>query len=370
MPAAALLEVRDRRAEDGVRLVVGLAEGVAVPDLLGDHREPEQPEHLVEPPLLGRDLETGPAGVVVDDLPPGPHPRRGRGLAPELLEELVVTRLDPVGQRAAEIHQRVADGRHLPVEDAGHPQLARATGRGCRSGSRCGSGTARGRRAGAAASQPVTGDQSPRSSVAARASRSVHPPTWRATYPSPRFSSDSAGIAATSTAWRSTSTSHAAAAERGHVVGRRLETQAPPGDRALEPLHHVELRADDRLVATEPDHGGDVREDGGERRLDVVLAAHVVGAPGLRAGRGAAQDEVAARGTSAGTSGSRRRRGTAGPRGCRPGRTPARARAATPRPPRRRTRPPRGPGGSRRGCSHVLAASRCSLFAWARIIRS
>ena len=47
------LEVADGRPEDGVRLVGGLPVEVAVPDLLGDHRQPEQPEHLVEAPLSG-----------------------------------------------------------------------------------------------------------------------------------------------------------------------------------------------------------------------------------------------------------------------------------------------------------------------------
>ena len=204
-----------------------------------------------------------------------------------------------------------------------------------------------------ASSQPVTGDQSPRSSVAARASRSVQPPTWRATYPSPRFSAASAGIADTSTACRSTSTSQARPQSVATSLGRRLETQAPPGDRALQPLHHVELRADHRLVAAEPDHGGDVREDRRERRLDVVLAAHVVGALGLRTGRRAAQDEVAG--------GVRQQvgqvRGAAGELADLGGADQVVRRRVLAQPGRdrrrRRTRPPRGPAGSRRGCSCV-----------------
>ena len=70
-PGAALVEVARRPAGTRVGLVGGLAVVVAVVDLLGDHGEPEQPEHLVEPPLLRADRQAGPRGVVLDDLARG-----------------------------------------------------------------------------------------------------------------------------------------------------------------------------------------------------------------------------------------------------------------------------------------------------------
>ena len=91
------------------------------------------------------------------------------GCRRNVLEELVVVGLDPVGQRAAEVHQRVADRRHLPVEDAGAP-AGRSSGSSTRLSKRkslwirhwpTSAGWC-------ASSQAVTSLQSPRSSVAAR----------------------------------------------------------------------------------------------------------------------------------------------------------------------------------------------------------
>ena len=144
-----------------------------------------------------------------------------------------------------------------------------------------------------AASQPVTVDQSPVSSVRARANRSVQPATWRATYPSPRPRS-----ASPATPRRRRSAGRRARRRR---VPHRVETslgvsvprQVAAQDGALELLHHVELRADHRLVVAEARPSSATSGNtGAQRRLDAVLAAHVVGALGLRAGRRAAQDQV------------------------------------------------------------------------------
>src|SRR5262249_40324173 len=116
------LEVRDGGPEHGVRLVVRLPVEVPVPDLLGDHRETEEAEDLVEPPAALVQLAAGACAVPLDDLLAAPHPGRGRRLTAERLEEVVVVLLDPVRKGTAEVHQRVADGGHLPVEHTGDPK--------------------------------------------------------------------------------------------------------------------------------------------------------------------------------------------------------------------------------------------------------
>ena len=87
---------------------------VAVPDLLRDAREPEQPIHLVEQPL--RPWPSGGLTVDVDELLARRHARRVGGLHTEGLHPLVVAGLDPVGQRRPEVHERVADRGQFPVE--------------------------------------------------------------------------------------------------------------------------------------------------------------------------------------------------------------------------------------------------------------
>ena len=111
------------RSEEGVHLVGRLPVEVPVVDLLGDHGHPEQPEDLVEPPLLGRDRPAGALGVRRHELVAGQHAGQVRRHPPHHLELLGVVGLHPVGHRAGEVHQRVAEGGHLPVEhpdDPGH----------------------------------------------------------------------------------------------------------------------------------------------------------------------------------------------------------------------------------------------------------
>ena len=179
---AVLVEEAHDLAELTVGRVARLARVEAVVDLLGDHGEAEGAEHVVEAPLLGGHLEATGRGVALDDLGPGQHPRRVRRLAAHGEEGRVVVGLHPVGQCRTEIHQRVTDGGHLPVEhadDAG--RVVRGRARGCRTGSRCGSARAAGRRARAPSIQAIVASKSPTSSVRARRYRPHQPSTWRRT---------------------------------------------------------------------------------------------------------------------------------------------------------------------------------------------
>ena len=76
-----------------------------------------------------------------------------------------------------------------------------------------------------------------------------------------------------------------AAVERGRDRAR--------DDVALDALHDVEGRADDRLVVADGEHGGHARA-AGEGRQHARLAQDVVGAGGQRAARRAAQHNAGA----------------------------------------------------------------------------
>ncbi len=82
-------------------------------------------------------------------------------------------------------------------------------------------------------------------------------------------------------------------AQLSGIGGSEVDGEFATQDGAFEPLHHIELRADHRLVAAVADHRRHQPEDRAEGGLKVVLAAHVVGPLGLGAGRWASQDQVA-----------------------------------------------------------------------------
>ena len=77
------------------------------------------PVDLVEAPLLGRQGAPGPLAVGLDQLLAGQHPGQVRG-HPAVRRQVVVVGLHPEGEVAPEVHQRVAEGGHLPVEDGDH----------------------------------------------------------------------------------------------------------------------------------------------------------------------------------------------------------------------------------------------------------
>ena len=133
-------------------------------------------------------------------------------------------------------------------------------------------------------------DQSPMSSVRALSRRVVQPDTCRATYPSP-LPSESSPAAAGSTECSWTSTSQKPPQRVAVCCSAELDAELAARDGALDPGHHVERRADHRLVVAVGDHLGHQREDRRQRRLDPVLATHVVGALRLHARRRPAQDQ-------------------------------------------------------------------------------
>ncbi len=266
----------------------------AVVDLLGDHGQPEEAEHLVEAPLLRRHGQPAALGVRRHHLGAGEHPGQVRGLSPQLAEHRVVVGLDPVGQRAAEVHQRVAEGGHLPVEDAADPQrvvvvehdvvepevvvdhagrhvvglvLVEPGHHGLEVADVVGAGPA----VALAPAGHLPAD-------VARALAEVGQPG--------RLDVDGVQL-----------DEHVeeAAAQRSGVdlAQRHPRRQVGPQDRARQLLHDVEVRPDHGVVLAEGDHRRHVAEHRRQPGLDGELAAHVVGAARLGPARRAAQDQLA-----------------------------------------------------------------------------
>src|SRR5438874_6702402 len=96
---------------------------VSFVNLLDDHRDLEEPEAGVE--QYPRRLPSRGARVLLHQL----RPRQAAGSEgrpeSESLERVRITRLHPVTEDSTEIHQRVADRGHLPVQDADHPREVR-----------------------------------------------------------------------------------------------------------------------------------------------------------------------------------------------------------------------------------------------------
>ena len=272
---------------------------VAVVDLLGDGRHPEQPEDLVEPPLLARHGPAGALGVRRHELVAGEHPRQVRRHPAHHLELLGVVGLHPVGHRAGEVHERVAQGRHLPVEhpdDAGDvvgvehevvelEVVVDHAGRDV---------------VGLVRIEPrhhgleVGHVLGARVAVAGRPSLDLAADVARALAEvgepgGPRVDAVQLGEHV-----------DGVEAQGAGLVGGERDVGGPLAarDHAGDPVHRVEVAAHDLGVVAERDHRGDVVEHRGQRRLDDVLPVHVVRTLGLRALRGAADDEVAARGVA------------------------------------------------------------------------
>src|ERR1700689_404522 len=112
--AAALAQVSASLAEVGESWIGGLTEYEAAVNLLQDHHQPEQTEHLVE--IEAIDAPTAAFAVVGHHLAAGQHAGHVRWLTTQRVERGVVVGLYPVGHRAAEIHHRIAERAHLPIE--------------------------------------------------------------------------------------------------------------------------------------------------------------------------------------------------------------------------------------------------------------
>ena len=283
---APLLEQPHGRSERTEGRIGGLAVEVAMVDLLRDHRETEQAEHLVEAPLLLGDLDPRAPRVALHHLPSREHAGRVGGLATESLVHRAVVVLHPVGQRAGQVHERVADGRHLPVQnphDAGDvlgvqhqivepeivvdqavPHVLRLVGleplhhRGE-------IGHVRG------AGPPVPGR--PALDLAAHVALTAVE------------IGEPGGVDVHRVQVHQRVDRRLGQSPRGDAIHAQFPRQVLAQDRAAHPLHHVELGADDRQVVAEPHHPRDERVHGPQRRLHSVLAAHVVRPAGLRPGR-------------------------------------------------------------------------------------
>ena len=377
-PAAAGLEVRPRpgRTRRTPRWS-SAAVDVAVPDLLGDHREPEQPEHLVEAPPLRGHREAHPRRSSARRSRRGStSPAAFVGWRRNLWKNSSSPGLDPVGQRAAEVHQRVADRRHLPVEHADRSAAGRpARAPGCRTGSRCGSAGAP-TSAGWLLVEPG-GDVGPVAGVVGAGPGEPVGPARDLTRDVPRPRPERREARAPR---RRPSAGRRGRRRRARTASRRRaaatpERQVAAQDGAVEPLHHVEVRADHRLVGAEARPWWAPGEDRlrarpgcrYSRRMSWALLAFAP-AGGRRRIRSRAP------GSAAGRSGSRRR-----PENCRTSGVPTRSA-------RNGRRVLAQPGRDRLDVERVLLAHRagsgsprrsaighrasCSLAAWARITAS
>src|ERR1700677_2068318 len=114
--AAALAQVSASLAEVGESWIGGLTEYEAAVNLLQDHHQSEQTEHLVE--IEAIDAPSAAFAIIGYHLAAGQHAGHIRGLTTQLVEHGVVVGLYPVGHRAAEIHHRIAERGHLPIKNA------------------------------------------------------------------------------------------------------------------------------------------------------------------------------------------------------------------------------------------------------------
>src|SRR5580765_4349421 len=88
-------------------------------DLLRDDRVLEEREDVIEEDV--REIAARFLRVAKDRFLAREGSFSGRRAERDALQELVVAVLDPVRERRAEVDQRIADGRHLPIEDAHDP---------------------------------------------------------------------------------------------------------------------------------------------------------------------------------------------------------------------------------------------------------
>ena len=221
-----------------------------------------------------------------------PHPRHRGRLPAELAVERVVVLLDPVGQCAAEVHQRVADRRHLPVEHAGDPQVVvRVEHQVVEAPVVVDQALAE---VGRLVPVEPRGELAPVAEVVGGGSAQPVGPAGHLTRDVPLAAAERCQVRdlPTSTSWRRTSASHACSHRVDGTRRRELEGQVLAQDHAVEPLHDVEVGAQHGLVRAQADHARDVRVDRPERVLDEVLATHVVRAARLRPDRRPTKDQL------------------------------------------------------------------------------
>ena len=94
---------------------------VAVVNLLGNAREAEKAVHEIEAQVVGGEVGVG--NVTRDHLAAGERAGQMGWPKADGLHLRRVVGLHPIGQRRAQIHQRVADGRQFPVQHAHHTEI-------------------------------------------------------------------------------------------------------------------------------------------------------------------------------------------------------------------------------------------------------
>ena len=264
-------------------------------DLLRDHRQTEQPEHLVEAPLLLGHVDPRQPRVPLHHLPAREHAGSVGGLATEGLEHRAVVVLHPVGQRTTQIHERVADGGHLPVQDTDHVRhVVRVQHQ-------------------IVEAEVVVDEAVPRVlGLVGRQPRDHRPEIRHIGGAGAPVAGRPALDLATHIALTAVEIGEPGGGDvhrvqlhqrvdgrlgqppGGDAVQAQLARQVLAQDPADHPLHHIELGADHRAVVAESDHARHQRVHRPQRRLHPVFAAHVVGATGLGAGGRATQHQVRA----------------------------------------------------------------------------
>ncbi len=111
-------EARGAVGDVGHADVGGLAARPAAVELDHDHHRLPEREGL--PPAHRAGIGAGPRDVAGGDLRARGQPHVGEPRPRPALRRLRVRRIGPVVEQGAEVHQRVAEGRHVPVEDGGH----------------------------------------------------------------------------------------------------------------------------------------------------------------------------------------------------------------------------------------------------------
>src|SRR4029077_2049301 len=97
-------------------LIFGEAVVVAVINLLHDHRDFESSESDIE--NHAGDIAAGRAGVALNELSAREAAGTVRRTPANFLDFFRVLRPDPISERRAQIGEWVADGAHLPIENA------------------------------------------------------------------------------------------------------------------------------------------------------------------------------------------------------------------------------------------------------------
>ena len=235
----------------------------------------------------------GAQAVIVDHLVARQHAGQMRGLAARGARQRVVVGLDPVGERRPQIHERAAQRRHLPVE---HPEHAgrvlgieHAVVEAEIVVDDAGGGILR-----HVVGEPARDVGEARHVPGAGARVALGPALDLAAHVAGTLAqiAQAGGIDVHRVQRHQLVDDGQTERAGGRLVEMHAARHAGARDQPAQPLHDVELAADDGVVVAVGDHLGHMGKCGSEPRLHPVLAPHVVRRRGLGARGRAAQDEV------------------------------------------------------------------------------